>query len=128
MSVLKTYGASRGEKPSLTYRLHNGRLEGTIDGLEAVKQAVALLLGTERFRYPIYSADYGTEWSGLIGRRREYVIGDMRRILEEALREDDRIEGIRNFTMTFEGECAKVRFTVVSTFGEFEAERGWELG
>ena len=39
-------------QPSLTYALdaENGRIRGKVDGLEAVKQAVYLVLSTERLR------------------------------------------------------------------------------
>ena len=55
MSVLKTYGADIGFKPSKTYQLINGRIEGKIDGLKAAAQAVELALNTERFAFPVYS-------------------------------------------------------------------------
>ena len=48
-------------QPSLTYALdaENGRIRGKVDGLEAVKQAVYLVLSTERFAHLIYSWNYG---------------------------------------------------------------------
>jgi hypothetical protein len=123
MSVLKTYGAD-GENfhPSKTWKVSKNHIQGTIDGLEAVKQAVDFILSTERFEYEIYSTDYGMETKDLIGQRREYVQGDMQRRIEEALAEDDRVTGISNFDLTFSGETATATFTVNTEFGNFEEE------
>ncbi|WP_019123711.1 DUF2634 domain-containing protein [Brevibacillus massiliensis] len=57
------------QQPSLTWKLdpEKKRITGMIDGLEAVKQAVGIMLRTERFRYLIYSFNFGSELKGLIG-------------------------------------------------------------
>ncbi len=121
MSVLKTYGADTDSfKPSRTYRLQGRRIEGYVDGKEAVEQAVDLILSVERFYYPIYSMDYGVELAELVGKPRPYVQGDIRRRITEALMEDDRIKEVKDFDLKFKGENAIVRFTVVSEFGELE--------
>nr|WP_313785006.1 DUF2634 domain-containing protein [Paenibacillus larvae] len=38
-----------------------------MDGLEAIRQAVHKILHTERYEHLIYSPDYGSELTGLIG-------------------------------------------------------------
>src|SRR5690606_27931875 len=50
-------------QPSRTYKLEfaRGRVAGMTDGLDAIKQAVYKILQTDRFRYEIYSFDYGHE-------------------------------------------------------------------
>lgn len=129
MSVLKTYGADTWSyKPSTTYQLKDNRIVGMIDGLEAVKQSVYLILNIERFEHFIYSWDYGNELSQFLGKPREYIKGDIERQITESLLEDDRIEGITNFTLSFNGECALISFTVRSIFGDFEMERSVEIG
>lgn len=40
---------------------------GKLDGLEAMKQAIFLILQTERFQYAIYSWNYGIELNALLG-------------------------------------------------------------
>ena len=40
---------------------------GKLDGLEAMKQAIFLILQTERFQYAIYSWNYGTQLNALLG-------------------------------------------------------------
>ena len=72
MSVLKTYPEGTASAPSRTYRIHDGRIEGTIDGLNAVRQSIELILITERFQWQIFSSDYGVELDELIGERRPW--------------------------------------------------------
>jgi hypothetical protein len=124
MSVLKTYGLETTDTfhPSLTFKIDGDRIQGKIDGLQAVKQAVELILSVERFEYPIYSWDYGIETQDLIGKRREYIQGDLQRRVEEALAEDDRVTGISDFSISFEGETATATFTVNTIFGDLDEE------
>ena len=129
MSVLKTYGLdTAGFKPSKTFRLANGRLEGMIDGEQAMRQAIYLILSIERFRYLIYSSDYGIELAELIGKKRSYVMGDIERRFLEALSEDDRVTGMKDFNLSFEGENAIVSFLVKTKFGEIPVERRIAIG
>jgi len=82
-----------------------------------------LILHTERYRYLIYTPDYGSELEGLIGRDPLFVQSELKRRIREALMQDDRIEDVTNFNIRFDGDSALVRFTVVSVFGDFEAEQ-----
>lgn len=113
------------QQPSLTYAIdfEKGRIRGMIDELEAVKQAVFLILQTERYRYLIYSDDYGSELEGLIGRDPLFVQSEIKRRIREALMQDDRIEDVTNFRLQFNGDSVLIRFTVISIFGEIEAEQ-----
>lgn len=129
MSVLKTYGTSwREEKPSKTYRLKDGRLEGTIDGLDAARQAAELILSTERFEHEIFSDDYGVEFRELIGQRKNLIEADLERRIEEALAEDDRITGMSDFSMTFDGDCVHASFVLETIFGTIQMERSIVIG
>jgi len=112
------------QQPSKTYRLdfEKGRIFGMTDGLEAVKQAVFKILQTDRFRYLIYSPDYGMEWNGLIGANPAFIRSELRRRITEALTQDDRIDSVTDFQIDITGDTATVRFTVVSTFGSFQQE------
>ena len=49
------------KQPSRTYRLKDGRLQGCVDGREAVQQAIYCILNTERFDWLIYNWNYGVE-------------------------------------------------------------------
>ena len=129
MSVLKTYGASwREKKPSKTYRLKDGRLEGMIDGLEAARQAAELMLSTERFKHEIFSDDYGVEFLELIGQRRDLIEADLERRIEEALAEDDRMTGISDFSLAFAGDCVHAGFVLETVFGTIQMERSIMIG
>lgn len=113
------------QQPSLTFGIDfdRGRVIGMVDGLEAVKQAVFLILQTERYRHLIFSSDYGSELEGLVGRDPLFVQSEIKRRIREALMQDDRIEDVINFSIRFDGDSALMRFTVVSIFGNFEAEQ-----
>lgn len=111
-------------QPSRTWRLdfEHGRVVGMIDGLEAVRQAVAKILQTERFEHLIYDSSYGFEGKGLIGKAPVFIQSELRRRIREALIQDDRIEDVTDFRIDITGDTVTVRFTVVSTFGSFQEE------
>lgn len=112
------------KQPSLTWKIdfEKGRIGGMIDGLEAVKQSASKILQTERFKYLIYSFNYGHELMPLIGRNYLYVQSEVNRIIEEALTQDDRIEKIENVQIDFFEDSITAGFTVVSIYGSFEQE------
>jgi len=129
MSVLKTYGDDTTSfKPSLTYQIKGAHIEGMIDGIESVRQAIELILLTERFEWNILSTDYGIETKDLIGKDRELIKGDFERRVSECLAEDDRITGISDFTISFDRENANVSFTVHTIFGDVPEERSVAIG
>ncbi|SDJ92888.1 DUF2634 domain-containing protein [Paenibacillus naphthalenovorans] len=105
---------------SRTYRLdlENNRITGMIDGLDAVRQTVFMIMSTERFAYFIYSENYGMERRSVGGFSLE-----LQRWISEALLQDDRITGIEDFETTIRGDQADVSFTVVSIFGRFAERR-----
>lgn len=47
-------------EPTKTYKIKDNRIVGFADGKEALKQAIQLILGTERYEYLIYSWNYGS--------------------------------------------------------------------
>lgn len=112
------------QQPSKTYRLDmkHKRVIGFVDHLDAVKQAVYLILQTERFEYLIFSAKYGYEGNGMVGRDLLFVKSEIQRRIRESLLQDDRIEEVIDFEISFLRDTALVKFTVVSRFGEFDME------
>lgn len=112
-------------QPSRTYRLdvENNRIAGMADGMEAVKQAVYLILNTERYWYPIYSWDYGVELNELYGQPAGLVYPEIERRIVEALTQDDRITGVDGFSFEKERGAVKVSFTVHSIFGDIDTEK-----
>ena len=49
-----------------TYKLSDTKIEGFVDELEALKQAIYKILSTEQYEYPIYSFKYWIAWKELL--------------------------------------------------------------
>lgn len=111
------------QQPSRTWKLdfERGRVTGMVDGLEAVKQSVFKILQTERFAFLVYSTNYGVELGRFLGSSQAYIQSELKRRIREALMQDDRITDVTDFRVSFNGDTVNVEFTVVSTFGRFEA-------
>lgn len=110
-------------QPSKTYKIENNRIVGFCDGLEALKQTIFCILNTERFDYLIYSWDYGVELNNLIGKPRDFVIAEIKRVIKEALIQDDRIEDVTDFTFSNGKNYLNVKFKVKTVSGIIEAEK-----
>ena len=96
------------------------RILGMIyEPLEAVKQAAFFILNTPRFEYLIYSSNYGHEFNELIGKEKEYADGEIRRMLEECLKVDERILSVENLEISKDRENYILSFTIQSIYGEF---------
>ena len=115
--------------PSRTFKMNHDTktITGTIDQVRAVEQAVFLILNTERYEWLIHSWDYGVELHNLIGKDVEYCIPEIERRVREALLQDDRITAVQNFEFTVNKKKVLTTFTVVSIFGEINAELGVEI-
>lgn len=105
--------------PSRTYKINIDldRIDGYTDDLQAVIQAIYLILSTERYRYIIYSWDYGVELLDLIGKPIPYVIAEIPRRIKEALMQDDRIADVTDFTFEKKRNKLHTTFTVVTNIG-----------
>jgi len=109
-------------KPGKTFALllDGDHCEGMCDGVDAVKQAVYLILRTERYRWLIHSWDYGAELSGLAGQSTAAVMAVLPGRISEALMQDDRILSVSDFSMQKEKRKLIVSFSVRSVYGAFE--------
>lgn len=110
------------EEPSRVHKmqLEEKRIIGMCDGLEAVKQAVFKILNTERYKYPIYSRNYGVELEHVFGKPVSYAVLEIERVIKEALLQDDRITEVKDFSFDFPGkDTIAAQFTVVSAFGSY---------
>ena len=88
-----------------------------IDQVEAIKQFVYITLRTERFLFPIYSQDYGSEVREVIQDRNsteELRLSEIERMIEEALVFDERIEAVENYEFTVESDRYYASFDVVT--------------
>ncbi|AJA42675.1 xkdS-like protein (endogenous virus) [Clostridium phage phiCT9441A] len=112
-------------EPTKTYKIdfEAGKIVGFCDGIEALKQAIYLILNTERYEYLIYSDDYGSELKGLIGKDRDIAESEYKRRIKEALIQDDRINNIDNFIFNYDGDNVLMEFIVFSIYGEFSIKK-----
>lgn len=111
--------------PTLTYRVQREKeiVSGTLEELEAMKQAVFKILFTERYQYEIYNWEYGMELNDLFGRAKSYVIPEIKKRIEDALLADDRIKAVTDFQFEGEKSSLEVKFKVHTIFGTLEIER-----
>lgn len=113
--------------PSRTYYLdfETGQvIEKTIDGKEAIKQFIRKAIQTARYRYLIYNSQYGCEIETLLGQdiSPQLLNSEIKRVIVEALREDDRIQAVEQFQIIRDSDKLFVSFTVQTTEGVIEQE------
>ena len=113
--------------PSYTYNINRNtnRISGYIDNKEAIIQSIYLILQTERYESVIYDWYYGVEIDSLIGKNRDYVTSELKRVIKEALLEDDRITDVSNFSITYDNNTALVEFLVETIIGDMTIN--WEV-
>jgi len=114
----------RSHLPEQTFRLDAGlgRVRGLTDGIDAARQAMRLILHTERFRYEIFSFQYGTELESLGGRGDSFLFPEIRRRVTEALLVDDRVLATSDFSFRRIRNRVNVRFMAHTIFGDLEQE------
>ena len=119
-----TGGVVYQQQPGLTWKIdqNNRRISGTTDDLEAVRQAVEVILHIERFRWQIYSPYTGVQFDGLIGEDPGYVAAELKRRITEALRMDDRVRSISDFAYTGSGDIPTAEMTVNTVYGSLRAD------
>lgn len=113
------------EETSYTYKLNLDKsiIAGFVDELEAMKQAIYLILNIERYKYLIYSWNYGIELNDLFGQPTSFVLPELKRRITEALLQDTRITGVNNFSFEVNRGKVHATFTVSTIYGNVEAER-----
>lgn len=117
------------EQTSRTYYLNRERerIAGMTDELEAMRQAIYLILSTERYRYIIYGWDYGIELLDLIGQPTDYVQSELKRRIREALLWDSRITAVEDFVFAVSGKRVACTFLARTIFGDLTAEKEVEV-
>lgn len=108
------------QQPSLTWYINKetNRIQGEVTGIDAVAQAVDIILNVERFRWQIYKPYSGMQWDGLLGQDPGYVASELQRRITAALTMDDRIRGISDFSYTASGNVLSASFTVNTVYGD----------
>ena len=110
-------------QPSRTYKISGNKIQGFVDGLEALEQAIYKVLNTEMYEYPIYSFSYGIELESLIGKDPIFVQVELQRRIRECLMQDDRITDVDNFKFELIGDEIRCTFDVHSIYGEITASQ-----
>ncbi|TPR12404.1 DUF2634 domain-containing protein [Apilactobacillus timberlakei] len=111
--------------PSKTYKVKNGRILATIDDYEAMVQAIDKIMQTERFVYPIYDENYGHDLNDLISKDFEYIQVEAERMIEEALKADDRVEDVTvDSVEKTSQDSILISATVDTIFGQINIEKG----
>lgn len=100
-----------------------GQLTGRIvEGLEAIKIWIWLVLQTPRYRYYIYTWDYGNEFDDLIGQgySEEYITAEAQRMTEDCLLVNENIQSISDFSVGMENDQLSVSFTANTIYGSIQ--------
>lgn len=89
--------------PSKTFKIdfENGRINGFTDRLDALTQTITTILMTERYRWAIYSWEYGNELVNCAGYDKAYLQSQAKRMITEALSTDDRILSVEDFQFEY---------------------------
>lgn len=113
-----------GQEETQTFGLNITKniIGGKIDGLDAVKQSIYLMLTTEADQYIIYPYTYGVNTLDLIGRPSYYVIAVLPSRITETLLSDDRITDVSDFEFTVNKNKITCTFVVHTIYGEINEE------
>lgn len=112
-------------QPSKTWIIDRNTMQVAYmdDGLEAVRQAVEIALDVERFRWTIYSANFGSELDELVGQDEALITAEIPRLVEGALSQDDRVVQVEDYVFTRTGpDSTHVSFTVHTVYGDLIEE------
>ncbi|HHV75531.1 MAG TPA: DUF2634 domain-containing protein [Thermoanaerobacterium sp.] len=104
------------------FKFIDGKVQ-VVEGLEAIKIKVYKALITQRYRYLIYSWDYGSELEQLIGQRysKELTNAEALRFTQDTLKvyiDKGWITAIKDFVATFSDDELSISFTIVTPYGE----------
>lgn len=112
-------------QPGFTHKLDiaRQRVRGTTNERDAVLQAVYLILNVERYAYQIYSRNYGSELTDLIGRSKDYAMSELKRRITEALLQDDRITSLSDWDFETGQKSVRANFVIHTIYGDVEASK-----
>ena len=87
---------------------------------KAVAMWACLALSTARYRFLIYSWEYGNELETLIGSiySTQYVTAECKRMVEECLSVNPYIEGISDFQVELTDDKLIISFTLNTIYGD----------
>lgn len=100
-----------------------GRLTGRIvEGVDALCVWAYLALKAKRYRWVIYSWQYGEEYTNLIGYSfdEDYLYSEVKWYIEECLFINEHITGIEDLTVNQVNEMLYIRFRMITDVGSKE--------
>ena len=106
-----------------------GQLTGRIvEGKEAIRVWIWLAMKIPRYRYYVYTWDYGNEYEDLIGQSytEEYTETEARRMTEDCLLIHEEIQKISDFKTAMTGSALTAAFTAETIYGGLEV-RGQDI-
>lgn len=107
-----------------TFYINENTIVGTVDGLEALKQSIYLMLSVESDQYIIYPYNYGITTLDLIGKPIYYVMAVLPSRITEVLLTDERITDVTDFEFEImKKNSLHVQFVVHTIYGDIEADK-----
>ena len=109
--------------PTKTYYIDpaTNQISGFVGGLDAMRQAVEIIFSVERYKWRIYTPNFGIELEGLVGMDQGVAASELKRRIEEALIPDNRIYGASNFIFRWpDANTLHCSVTVNTVYGDFE--------
>lgn len=97
-----------------------------LEGKEAVQTWAWKALNTERFKYIIYTWNFGNEVNTLIGQSytMDLKIAEAKRYIEECLLINPYITKITNVDVKFSNETVEIMCSLETIYGEIQVNRG----
>lgn len=108
--------------PTNTFLASDNQIAGMDDNLEAMRQAVHIILTTKRFNHQIYTENFGIELDDLIGEEPDYIESVFPERVRDAFSIDDRILSEQNYVFNTVGDTMTITFEVVTVYGTFSEE------
>lgn len=102
--------------------INDNTIGGMIDGLDALQQAIYLILSIEADQHIIYPYNYGISTLDLIGKPVQYVAAVISDRIKEALLTDDRITDVSDFEFESSKNKLHVTFIVHTIYGNINTE------
>lgn len=120
--ILKFGATDQNKTQTFAINTTENIMGGRINGLDALKQSIYLMLSIEEDQHIIYPYTYGIKKSDLMGKPIDYVMAIIPERISEALLSDDRITKVSNFEFVTNKNTLHVSFIVNTIYGTTNAE------
>lgn len=109
------------EYPSKTYKIDDTTNQsfGYIDYLQACIQTLDAIVNTQRYAYPIFSSNYGVDFSKLIGQEDDFIISEVITQLKDSLINDSRFLDVTLDSFSRGEDSLKIILNITTKYGNF---------